>query len=99
MKRAQITLDGLSHPYIPSTPAVEGTDSEGETTTSSKVTSDANSATDQTEANSTSNDNASTSEAANDASQNETQEEWGASAVGKRKYFGRCQRNFDGKRA
>ncbi|WP_288490281.1 hypothetical protein [uncultured Limosilactobacillus sp.] len=74
MKRAQITLDGLSHPYIPSTPAVEGTDSEGETTTSSKVTSDANSATDQTEANSTSNDNASTSEAANDASQNETQE-------------------------
>lgn len=54
LKRAQITLDGLSHPYIPSTPAVEGTDSEGETTTSSKVTSDANSATDQTEANSTS---------------------------------------------
>ncbi len=74
LKRAQITLYGLSHPYIPSTPAVEGTDSEGETTTSSKVTSDANSATDQTEANSTSNDNASTSEAANDASQNETQE-------------------------
>lgn len=74
LKWAQITLDGLSHPYIPSTPAVEGTDSEGETTTSSKVTSDANSATDQTEANSTSNDNASTSEAANDASQNETQE-------------------------
>lgn len=54
LKRAQITLDGLGHPYIPSTPAVEGTDSEGETTTSSKVTSDANSATDQTEANSTS---------------------------------------------
>ena len=74
LKRAQITLYGLSHPYIPSTPAIEGTDSEGETTTSSKVTSDANSATDQTEANSTSNDNASTSEAANDASQNETQE-------------------------
>lgn len=59
LKRAQITLDGLSHPYIPSTPVAEETTSEGETATSSNATSDANS---------------STSEAANDASQNETQE-------------------------